>query len=68
MQELIEYMYTTVPYTIKRLLPADLKMMYIGSGNNDADIGSNPFQSDFSITPNITKGGIYVTDNITYNW
>ncbi|EZA50758.1 putative ATP-dependent RNA helicase DHX34 [Ooceraea biroi] len=66
-QELIEYMYTTVPYTIKRLLPADLKTIYVGNDNNDANIEPNPFQSDFSSTPNITKGGVHVTDNVTYN-
>lgn len=67
-QELIEYMHTTVSYTIKRLLPADLKMIYVNSGNNNLNIEPNPFQSDFKSIPNVTKGGIHVTDNITYNW
>lgn len=67
-QELIEYMHTTVPYTIKRLLPADLKMIYVGSGNNDTCIEPNPFQADFRSISNITKGGVHVTDSITYNW
>ncbi|XP_050459020.1 probable ATP-dependent RNA helicase DHX34 [Cataglyphis hispanica] len=66
-QELIEYMHTTVPYTIKRLLPADLKMIYVGSGNNDTCIEPNPFQTDFKSIPNVTKGGVNVTDSITYN-
>ncbi|XP_029667898.1 probable ATP-dependent RNA helicase DHX34 isoform X2 [Formica exsecta] len=66
-QELIEYMHTTVPYTIKRLLPADLKMIYVGSGNNDTCIEPNPFQADFRSISNITKGGVHVTDSITYN-
>lgn len=67
-QELIEYMHTTIPYTIKRLLPADLKMIYVGSGNNDTCIEPNPFQTDFKSIPNVTKGGVNVTDSITYNW
>lgn len=67
-QELIEYMHTTVPYTIKRLLPADLKMIYVGNGNNDTCIEPNPFQADFKNVANITKGGVHITDNITYNW
>lgn len=67
-QELIEYMHTTVPYTIKRLLPADLKIIYIGNGNNDTSIEPNPFQSDFKSIANVIKGGVYLTDNITYNW
>lgn len=67
-QELIEYMHTTIPYTIKRLLPADLKMIYVGNGNNGTSIKPNPFQSDFESIPNVIKGGAYVTDSITYNW
>ncbi|KAL6256792.1 hypothetical protein P5V15_011732 [Pogonomyrmex californicus] len=66
-QELIEYMHTTIPYTIKRLLPADLKMIYVGSGNNNTSVEPNPFETDFKSKPNVTKGGVYVTDNITYN-
>ncbi|XP_029161451.1 probable ATP-dependent RNA helicase DHX34 isoform X1 [Nylanderia fulva] len=66
-QELIEYMHTTVPYTIKRLLPADLKMIYVGNDNNNICIEPNPFQADFKSIPNVTKGGIRVTDSITYN-
>lgn len=65
-RELIEYMHTTIPYTIKRLLSADLKMIYVG--NNDTSIDPNPFQPDFKSIPNVIKGGAYVTDNITYNW
>lgn len=67
-RELIEYMHTTVPYTLKRLLPADLKMIYVNSGNNNTSIEPNPFQSDFKSTPNVKKGGVRVTDSITYNW
>lgn len=67
-RELIEYMYTTLPYTIKRLLPADLKSVYVGAGNNDASVQPNPFQADYSSAPNAAKGGVHVTGNVTYNW
>ncbi|XP_020296312.1 probable ATP-dependent RNA helicase DHX34 isoform X2 [Pseudomyrmex gracilis] len=66
-QELIEYMHTTVPYTIKRLLPADLKTIYVRDGNNDMSVEPNPFHPDFKSVPNVIKGGVYVTDSITYN-
>ncbi|KAK2587022.1 hypothetical protein KPH14_010983 [Odynerus spinipes] len=66
-QELIEYMHTTVPYVIKRLLPADLKTIYVGSGGNATHIDPNPFKFDFKPIPNLVKGGICLTDNITYN-
>lgn len=67
-QELIDYMHTTVPYVIKRLLPADLKTIYVGNGNNILHIDSNPFKFDFKPICNSVKGGMYLTDNITYNW
>ncbi|XP_018310380.1 probable ATP-dependent RNA helicase DHX34 isoform X2 [Mycetomoellerius zeteki] len=66
-QELIEYMHTMIPYTIKRLLPADLKMIYVGNSCNDTSIEPNPFQPDFKSIPNVIKGGVFVTDSITYN-
>ncbi|XP_018342156.1 PREDICTED: probable ATP-dependent RNA helicase DHX34 isoform X2 [Trachymyrmex septentrionalis] len=66
-QELIEYMHTMIPYTIKRLLPADLKMIYVGNGCNDTSIEPNPFQPDFKSVPNTIKGGVFVTNSVTYN-
>ncbi|XP_017888997.1 probable ATP-dependent RNA helicase DHX34 [Ceratina calcarata] len=66
-QELIEYMHTTVPYTLKRLLPADLKTIYVGNDENKAVVDPNPFQSDFEIIPHPMKGGVRVTNAITYN-
>lgn len=61
-------MHTTVPYTLKRLLPADLKTIYVGCGENNILIDPNPFQSDFVVIPNSIKGGVHVTNTITYNW
>ncbi|OAD52775.1 putative ATP-dependent RNA helicase DHX34 [Eufriesea mexicana] len=66
-QELIEYMHTTVPYTLKRLLPADLKTIYVGNSENSTLISPNPFQLDFIVIPNSIKGGVRVTNIITYN-
>ena len=66
-QELIEYMHTTIPYTVKRLLPADLKTIYVGRGENDVSINPNPFQPDFPVIANSIKGGVRVTNIVTYN-
>ena len=66
-RELIEYMHTTIPYTVKRLLPADLKTIYVGSGENDMSINPNPFQPDFPVIANSIKGGARVTNIVTYN-
>lgn len=61
-------MHTTVPYTIKRLLPADLKTIYVGSGENYIEVLPNPFQSDFECEGHSIKGGVRLTSNITFNW
>ncbi|XP_046484972.1 probable ATP-dependent RNA helicase DHX34 [Neodiprion pinetum] len=66
-QELIQFMHTTVPYTIKRLLPADLKIIYVGCGENYVEVKPNPFQSDFECETNSGKGGVRLTNNITFN-
>ncbi|KAK0083179.1 hypothetical protein PV325_009214 [Microctonus aethiopoides] len=66
-RELIEFMHTTVPYTVKRLLAADIKSIYVGEGENNKIIAPNPFQDDFPCVPNTIKGGVRLTNNITYN-
>ncbi|XP_057341337.1 probable ATP-dependent RNA helicase DHX34 [Microplitis mediator] len=66
-REIIEFMHTTVPYTIKRLLVADLKTLYVGEGENDKIVEPNPFQDDFPCVLNPSKGGVKLTNNITYN-
>lgn len=67
-QGLVDYMRTTVPYTIKRLLPADLKSMYVGPDQNDTwCVDPNPFQPDFTVVRNKTKGGVRVTSNVTFD-
>ncbi|XP_043272720.1 probable ATP-dependent RNA helicase DHX34 isoform X2 [Venturia canescens] len=65
--DLIQFMRTTIPYTVKRLLPADLKTIYVGRGENGMEIKPNPFQHDFKSFPNTTKGGVWLTQHITYN-
>ncbi|XP_015596347.1 probable ATP-dependent RNA helicase DHX34 isoform X2 [Cephus cinctus] len=65
-QELIEFLHTNVPYVIRRLLPADLKTLYVGNGHNDVTVEPNPFQNDFQCESHSTKGGVRVSENITY--
>ncbi|XP_044731151.1 probable ATP-dependent RNA helicase DHX34 [Chrysoperla carnea] len=65
--DLISYMRTNVSYTVHRLLAADLKTLYVGSGRNmDTNIEVNPFDKSFSPIP-YKKGGIQLTENIFYN-
>lgn len=70
--QLANFMNTEVYYTIKRILPADLKTLYVGFEATDQvpewQATTNPFVKDFSIQPNMIKGGWCVTDNVTINW
>ncbi|XP_077299574.1 putative ATP-dependent RNA helicase DHX34 [Arctopsyche grandis] len=65
---LASYMATEVSYTIKRLLPADLKLLY-NSLEDDViypDVNPNPFDEDFKCTVHDKKGGVWLTDHIVF--
>ncbi|CAK1542274.1 unnamed protein product [Leptosia nina] len=64
-KDMSAYMNCDVYYTIKRLLPADLKALY--SCEEQANIDPNPFDREFICKPHDRKGGVYVTDNIVFN-
>lgn len=66
--DLPQFMHTEIVYTLQRLLPADLKVMYVGPGRNEDRITPNPFCSDWECTPHPTKGGVRVSPFITFNW
>ncbi|XP_011500443.1 PREDICTED: probable ATP-dependent RNA helicase DHX34 [Ceratosolen solmsi marchali] len=66
-RELVDYMHTSLPYTIKRLLTADLKNIYVGKEENVTILQPNPFSSDFKCEPHERKGGVRVTKQITFN-
>lgn len=68
-QDLANYMNSEVFYTIKRLLPADLKQLYRGDREENCEallLDPNPFAEDFTCIANGSKGGVYVTEIITY--
>ena len=65
--ELTDFMNTSIPYSIKRLLPADLKSIYVFEGNGEL-IDPNPFDPEFQCVPHEKKGGVRLTKSITYNW
>jgi hypothetical protein len=66
--ELLSFMQTEVVYALQRLLAADIKILYVGEGNNALSVEPNPLQPNFPGSPHPTKGGIRLTPNITYNW
>lgn len=65
--DISSYMNSDVCYTIKRLLPGDLKVLYAGAEVH-ATVDPNPFEQGFECRPHEKKGGVYVTDNVVYNW
>lgn len=65
--DMSSYMTSEVYYTIKRLLPGDLKVLYSGSDEAHPSIDPNPFDETFVCRPHEKKGGVYVTDNVVYN-
>ncbi|XP_067640637.1 probable ATP-dependent RNA helicase DHX34 isoform X2 [Eurosta solidaginis] len=66
-EELIDFMSANVSYTIKRLLPADIKSLYTHrKPNNFDEFNINPFAADYPIAINDEKGGINVAENIVY--
>ncbi|KAL0870455.1 hypothetical protein ABMA27_005452 [Loxostege sticticalis] len=65
--DISSYMNTEVYYTIKRLLPGDLKVLYCSPDEVHPIIDPNPFEEGFECRAHEKKGGVYVTDNIVYN-
>lgn len=70
-RDLAGFMNCEVFYTIKRLLPADLKTLYKGEREENYEalmLEPNPFSDSFTCVINDVKGGVFVTANITYGW
>lgn len=70
-EDLVKFMNTEVSYNIKRLLPADLKVIY--TRNSDVfEIekfggSKNPFDETHAMSVNFEIGGVNVTDNVVYS-
>lgn len=58
-----------VAYAIRRLLPADIKRLYIHQAPSArlAELKENPFAVDFPMTPNEEKGGLNVSEHVVYS-
>lgn len=69
-ESLIDFISANVSYTIKRLLPADLKSLYTHEklSNFEAFDDVNPFAADYAVSHNEEKGGINVLENVVYGW
>lgn len=67
---MIQFMNTEIVYTIKRLLAADQKVMYVGpSGEEVSFTGPNPFNDDnWKVCEDDKYGGLRLSPYLTYDW
>ncbi|XP_055915540.1 probable ATP-dependent RNA helicase DHX34 [Eupeodes corollae] len=66
-EDMISFMSASVAYTLKRLLPADVKNLYNEQQLTDPEnLIPNPFSEDFVALLNTEKGGMNVTENVVY--
>lgn len=67
---MVQFMNTEIGYTIKRLLAADQKVMYVGpSGEEISFTGPNPFSdSNWKVYEDDKYGGLRLSPYLTYDW
>lgn len=64
---LLEFIHNESVFSVKRLLPADIKVAYVGRGMGWFEDTKNPFDPSVDPTRHPVKGGMKMTENITYN-
>ena len=67
---LVDFIHSETLFAMRRLLPADIKVLYVGEGGGAVVIGDiNPFGDDpsFEVMPHEKKGGLRLNDYLTYN-
>lgn len=69
MDLILELLRADICYSIRRLLPADLKVAFKGRQFDGYDVlpSDNPFYEDFPVAKNERFGGINVTPYLTYD-
>ena len=71
-RDLMAFTQTPVLYSIKRLLAADLKTLYVTSeystSQDDGLTEDNPFWPEFKPAAHSRKGGLQVAEFLVYNW
>ena len=64
---LVDFIHTETFYSVTRRLPGDLKLLYSGPGSGQIPLDENPFLSNFEPRPHKTKGGMILTNYLTFN-
>ncbi|EDV95301.1 probable ATP-dependent RNA helicase DHX34 [Drosophila grimshawi] len=66
--DLLDFMGLEVAYSIRRLLPADLKVLYTRCPPPERleALPTNPFAADYPLSANSEKGGLNVSEHVVY--
>ena len=63
-----DFFHVDVLYSIRRLLPGDLKIAFVGEGQGlNVEVEQNPLGVQDLISPHQTKGGLRLNEYFTYN-
>nr|XP_020035209.1 probable ATP-dependent RNA helicase DHX34 [Castor canadensis] len=66
-KELLQFMATKVPYSLRRLTSLEAQNLYLGPQTITAAPSVPGLFGNFTLSPHPTKGGYIVTDFLTYN-
>jgi len=64
---LVAFLHSETVFSVKRLLPADLKVLYVGPGSTPGEPPTNPFSASFPVAVHPVKGGFRLSPQITYS-
>ena len=64
---LVDFIHSETLFSVRRLLPADIKTLYVGEGIGAVTVGDvNPFGAA-AVEPHEKKGGLRLNEYLTYN-
>jgi len=66
-KNLVDFVHNDTVYSVKRLLPADLKVAYVGRNYGYVEDVKNPLDAEFEPSMHPEKGGMLLTENVNYN-
>jgi hypothetical protein len=65
---LVKFLRTETFYTMRRLLAADQKDMYDKAFICEFPAEDITYETNFKVTPSVSKGGLSLTSYLTYGW
>ncbi len=65
---LVDFVHSEAVFSLRRLLPGDIKVLYTGPGQGHVvEVTDNPFSSSAESWPHEKKGGVMLSDYLVYN-